>query len=98
VRGFEARIAPLNGLSNSEPRPATGKRRWKPPVDARKRCGRAANSETHAHTRARRRLAPAALRASGAKLFSLQIVGDDFVERRSFWAGDLDDGTSRARA
>ena len=27
----------------------------------------------------------------------LQIAGDDFVERRSFRAGDLDDATSRRR-
>src|SRR5919198_3342085 len=27
----------------------------------------------------------------------LQIAGDDFVERRSFWAGDLDDTASRRR-
>jgi len=25
----------------------------------------------------------------------LEIAGDDFVERRSFWAGDLDDAASR---
>lgn len=27
----------------------------------------------------------------------LEIAGDDFIERRSFWAGDLDDADSRRR-
>jgi hypothetical protein len=52
--------------------------------------------DTRAHAR-EEKTGTGGLEGERAKLFSLQIVGDDFVERRSFWAGDLDDAVSRRR-